>query len=162
MSRQINFFILPDELIELEKFIKSDMGGLFILRASEISDIIIVDNIFDIPYQNGFIVPEFEFNNLTIRKINTNLFRVESFVPVIEFSQSLLRGKDLRAARLLYKTGCYIGENRVEFSKEYITWCENIFKWVKKKYKPYSEMKGYRISESVLNMVQNNELELIV
>lgn len=161
MAKQLSFFVLPDELVELEEFIKKDMQGVFIMRTSPIPEKIVAEDIFKIPYLGSYITPKFELDKLKPHKIKDGLYGFSSIdSTVIEFDQSLLKENVLRSARLLYESGCYHGDDWVDFSSEYITWCENVFKWIKKKYKPYSEMKGYRISQSVLNMVKRGELKL--
>lgn len=163
MSSQISFYVLPDELLELESYI-NEHSGILILRTSIIPEVLIANSILEIPYLEGFIIPKFELTNVSIKQLKTNLYSINPITsPVIEFSQGIIKNNTLRATRLFLRKDFYNKEGEsIKHSNEYILWCEGIFKWLKKKYKPCQELqyKGLRISPSVLNMLYINEIKL--
>jgi hypothetical protein len=163
MGRQISFFINESDLSIFGEYIKNQQG-IFILRTSPINKVLIVNEVLDIPYMNGYITSNFYLERVSIKELKPNLYSVgDATSPVIEFDQGRFKDGLLRSARLLYQTGFFNANDEWEkFPDEFITWCEDIFKWVKKTYKPcpLSDFKGYRISKAVLESVQKGEIQL--
>lgn len=163
MGKQISFFITENDLISFGEYIQKEKKGVFILRTSPFDKVTTINHVLDIPYMSGYITMESLTDKISLKYLKTGVYIVETISPIIEFTQCKILDNGLKSARLLYQTGYYNQDGvLVKFSPEYIKWCEEIFKWIKKNYKPspYPEYKGYRISQEVISLVENKQVVL--
>jgi len=106
-SRQINFFVMPDEWEPLENYLKEN-NMISVARKMETKEIELVDLV------NGQLfcyLLEAEYkNNLKtnfVKEVNSFFVESSTFSPVIEFGKSYFDKENnfLRANRLYYTTG---------------------------------------------------------
>jgi len=163
-SRQINFFVMPDEWEPLENYLKEN-NMISVARKMETKEIEIKSI-----KQNSFFNYLLNENNKDKIKIyyleKPNSYFIDfTFSPVIEYSPSFYNEekKELKMGRFYYTTGFWNENDEWEEKpKEFIKNSEKLFHWFKQNYKNanLSDWKGYTISEKVKQKIQNKELRL--
>lgn len=151
-SKQLNFFILPDDLREIELFLVNE-GVLFIPQPIYDKEQIYSPSIIRNPK------PKKEFDQINLTKSDFSdkvllkrieqqgyyLMNIEQSL-VIEFDTGgfLYKPNQLERGRLYYITGFY-NENRffVKKDEQFIKWADKIFKEVKKRFLKKSESFEY-------------------
>jgi len=161
-SRQINFFVMPDEWEPLENYLKEN-NLLCISRRMKTKELeyhtISDDEIYK------YVIKPSEVESIKNQQIDNELFFITIENPVIEFIKPRLNEElnTLKPGRFYY-TSEYWDENNIKKTKDlrFIATAEELFKWFKKNYKTVtlSDYKNFVISDKVKEKLDINQLSL--
>jgi len=140
MSSQINFFMMPEDVAELEDYIKKQ--GLIIVSEQMLTnEPVIMPSLIDPLKLGSFILLPKHLDKLSIGFIEKqNKYWVnEMRSPVIEFTKCIFKPdeKILKLGRLYFnKTQRSTGSKSIiAKDEEFISTAENLFKWFRKHFK---------------------------
>jgi hypothetical protein len=141
-SKQVNFFIMPEDLLEIELFLVNE-GVLFIPQPiydeRNIYSSSVIRNIKPkINFGQVYLThPDFS-NKVLIKKIERqgyHLVNVEQSLAVeFDIGGFLYKPNQLERGRLYYITGYYEDKVFVKKDEHFIKWADRIFREVKKKF----------------------------
>jgi len=164
MGRQINFFMMPEDLNLLENKIK-EMG--FVIVAEEMLDdnIVVINSLTNNNYgKRKYITFQNLFNFCKIEKLEENRFWInETFSPVIEFYNSYYseEKKMMRPGRLYYNTDYYDKTGLKVLKSDFFSKnADKLFKWCKTNLNSGSS-KNIIISKLVKQLSENVGIELL-
>ncbi len=155
-SRQINFFIMPDEWDALENYL---IENNLISIASTMADASLsVSSIRDNELLKCLVL-EKQKNALDIKKIDANTYSINrNHSPVIELRRSFYDTEQqlLRRGRLYYTKGFWneAGEWK-EKDADFMEAADKLFKWFRKTYKDskMDDWKGITVTQRVKDRV---------
>jgi len=139
MSSQINFFMMPEDVAELEDYIKKQ--GLIIVSAiSPTPEPLILDTLFPAKGLKTLILLPDKINELKIRFVETQNYYYlnEMQSPVIEFRKPIyLKDENAIRSGRLYFDKNYLTEDGHLLVKDadIILLAEKLFKWFRKNFK---------------------------
>jgi len=166
MGRQVNFFMLNEDIIEFEKAIRKKeeviiLGEpmyepkLRIIESLSIKDI--NDEWFWV-----YLTRRNDLYAISIKKINKQQYWLIDPLhsPVVEFGKSSFNGKVLRRSRIYYDPYYYDEEgNVIEKPKDFIKWADSLLRWIRRHYKK-DPVWGFYIGPAALEWYQRTGGEL--
>ena len=138
MGHQINFFLGPNDLLELEARLKKVDAPVVLHSRSPTRKPRVLDtmNFTEDGKQWLFLylVRSQDLNSLRIKEIKAQgYWSVDTLTsPVIELDRCYYDGKILRRGRLYYVDGFYEQEEWVEKSSDFKTWAKRLFNVARK------------------------------
>jgi len=167
-SSQLNFYIHPDDLAEIEPFLKG-LGALFISQPTIDDRSPFINSIRYPKPENQFdkiyLVQNASLTNLIFDKIDKQDYFLIRDIPsyVVEFSRGgfLFDKNRLERSRLYFVTS--YNENNLEImkSKEFVNWSKKIFKEFKKNFLIKTSWgRDYYFSKRVIDWRETNKAEL--
>lgn len=167
-SSQLNFYIHPDDLIEIEKFFKN-RNTLFVEQPIEsINNPFITSITYPKPknqFDKTYLTDNTLLENLFFDRVDKQgYFLVKDISSyVIEFSRGgfLFEENKLERARLYFVKSYFDGGEEITKSEKFISWASGIIKDFKKNFliKP-TDNKGYYFSKRVLDWKKKCKAEL--
>jgi len=157
MSSQINFYMMPEDVAELEQYIKQQ-GLLMIGYSNTENKPLILDTIINLNELKAFfILPEF----LDMIKMNyyenRNLYIINEFVaPLIEYFKPFysIEKNIMRTGRLYFEKYLFINNEFVLKDEKTILTANNLLKWYRKHFKNTKINcwhTTFRVSSTMLN-----------
>jgi len=140
MGRQINFFMMPEDVAELEQYIK-DSGLMIVAETMPTKEPKVLEHLVEPKNLGSYIFNPKHKDLLTIEFIEKqNKYWInEMRSPVVEFTKSVFNQeeKTLHLGRLYYNKTQLSSDNSATVLKdeEFIQIAENILKWYKKHFK---------------------------
>jgi hypothetical protein len=166
MGHQINFFLGPEDLRELERRLRG-AGELVMLHSrSPEPKPNVVDNIDyaeDGKRWTLFLARPADLTDVVLKHVPQQGYWVVDvlFSPVVELDRGHYDGKVLKRGRLYYVDGFYKGDQWVEKSAEFITWAKQLFTAARKSLKRDKESIAYLGPEAQELRSQGVELKSI-
>lgn len=164
-SKQINFFIMPEQLTDLNRYLKEN-GWLIIVNKSNDKNLCFTDDLLSKGIKL-FVKKGLE-NNIEQKYIAKQKYYIvnSSVSPVIEFFPPAfnITEKQMRRGRLYFEPMTYKkGENDSEKPKQFLDAANALFKWFKQNYKSIKldNYKGFFVSQNVGTLINNTGLKLI-
>jgi len=146
MGRQINFFMMHEDVAELDVKIK-ELGLVAVADCVKSNNIEIVTKLIDVEDVSYFVLPE-EIDDINLFYTNEIfLYRIKPLeYPVIEYMPSKLINNSLHFGRLYFEKEYFNKDNKfVEKQQQLIQKTTKLFTWYKNKYKKY-KIDDYYIS----------------
>ncbi len=139
-SSQINFYMMPEDVAELEQYIK-EQGLVIIASRMKTKEPEVTNSLIDNNDLITFVLnPEHkEQLDVHFSEPRNEYFIYVSNSPVIEFFKPIknTENKTIKNGRLYYNTTCLSKDGKMLASKnkEFIETSANLFKWYKKHFK---------------------------
>jgi len=161
MGKQINFFMLPEDLVEIDAKVK-ELGLTIIADRMPTEEIIVLDSLIN-DYDDMYLLLEEDLKEVKSKYMtNQKIFWIHPMqVPAMEFSKSLYRpnlnfitlgriyyDKEYRNSKLDYETKNDLLTNNID----------KLFKWFRGKFK--QKIEGYPIGDYTYNFVKQNNFLL--
>jgi len=161
MSKQVTFYLLPDDITLFEAELKAMEDVVFIAEPMYENKLLIVDTL--LPQKNEWrsvsLARKDYLDRVYLKHIDTqNYWLIEDLKSeVIEFSRCYLDGNTLRRGRLYTITGYYneVSEWK-ERDPEFIKWVDRIYRKFKKTFKR-NQIPNYKddyVSPTVIEWVK--------
>ncbi|HYG75279.1 MAG TPA: hypothetical protein VEK08_09785 [Planctomycetota bacterium] len=134
MGRQLNFFMLPEDIAQFEQFVKTHPNVCFIEERQKTRFPQFVDSLTD-KQLRLYLVKKENLNELTfIENAEQGYWEVDQsvYLPAIEFIPSRFDGHILQRGRLFYQTSYYTREGWKEYPTTLIKWGDSLLRWLRK------------------------------
>ena len=170
-SKQLNFFILPDDYFEIDNYLANEDILVSALPLTE-SKVRIVSGINQRLSDWTLVVLFKNSNELRIKtldskiKIGTKIYTIDTLrSSIVEFNKCYFYEKEKQLGRgRIYFIKRYYSENKlVEKPQSFIEWSECLLKFVRKYLVIIKEgkFKGFYASKQVIELMSKNQIELI-
>lgn len=147
-SSQVNFYIHPDDVKELEKFL-AENDIVIINQPQYTTDLKfsdIIEKRTDNEWLKCFLARRQDIKSIKNEFINEqNYYLIDEFEsPVIELRRCLFDGKILKGSRLYFIKAFYDSNDRlVDKPQDFINCAQSVLKWIKKHYNKDSKNGDY-------------------
>jgi hypothetical protein len=163
MGRQINFFMMPEDVAELDEQVR-EMGFLMVADKMPTSEILYLNSLNSKECHDKFLFLEQEKPVIHTKFIEEqNFYWIHPMEnPVIEFSPCHLSedGNTLIEGRFFYEIEYFNNkEQLLTCSDEFLKKAEKLFRSYKKRFKKY-RIKRYYIGDSAWNWAQEQDKQL--
>jgi len=162
-SSQINFFMMPEDVAELEQYIKEQ-------RLVIVADTMPTPQLLPIDSTNGviftYILNPSKIGNVKIKYLeNHQCYTIDqTFSPVIEFTKSNYNPAEntLRRGRLYYSKGYYNEANQwIANDSETLNNAAKLFKWFKQHFKGATKDNFFVVTPRTKQWIDNNNGKLL-
>ncbi len=169
-SSQINFYLTKEDMLEVDAFIQEK--GISIIQernsSTKIETINSLGNLDMCKKKGSLLTLPKEMDSIKSTFINKQNYYTVDIIssPVIEISPSFIYNNILSRGRLYYIKTYYNENNQyVDKPSEFLQTASELFKWIKKhfkpkntsKYPPIPNMEGILISERVFDWMQTEK-----
>ena len=170
-SKQLNFFMLPADYIEIDKYLANNNILVSAMPLVE-NDVRTVSGISQTLNDWVRVVLFKHIDKITIKTLNSKV-EVGSKVysispienPIVEFDKCYFdkKTKELRTGRIYFIKKFYSNNELIEKSETFISWSENLLQYVRKNLQIIREgaFKGFYASKQVMDLLSKQELKLI-
>jgi hypothetical protein len=142
MGRQVNFYMLPEDLTVFEEALK-EQGQICFLPERLPSPKLQTLSTLAIPemgktWLGVYLCRETDLSNIVVKSIPKQEYWTidENRSPVVQFDRCYYDGRIVRRGRLYFLEGFYNEEGHwVEKSENFIRWAGGLLRWIRKHYK---------------------------
>jgi len=165
MGRQINFFMMPEDVAELDAKVK-EQGWIIISELMPTQEIITHQNIMNCKENRVYLCLPIHIDLLNVVYIQTTqkYWLKEILSPVVEFRRSIinLESNNLHSGRLFYDKKFLNHKTDLieEKPKEFIKSADELFRWVTKKFR-FKTNESYLVSQTAFDWVNQQHGRLM-
>lgn len=149
MGKQVNFYMLPEDQLEFEQWLKARGDVCFIKQPLKTSELEIISTLV-VPemgktWLDVYLARHTDLEDILVTYVSDQKYWLvdNNQSPVIEFGRCYYDGNILGRGRLYIQTGFY-GDEEQEKEKQFINWADKILKWIRTHYNRDSKT-GYYI-----------------
>jgi hypothetical protein len=165
MGRQVNFYMLADDLLEFEKILHSKENILLVEARLSAPELQIIDTLV-VPEMGKtplllYLVREKDIEEVIIKSVAQKYWAIDILrSPVVELMRSYHNESIVRRGRLYFQPGFYDDNNCwMDKSQEFIKWANSLLRWVRQNYKRDSET-GFYVGPGAWKWVSERKGEL--
>ncbi len=171
MSRQINFFLHPDDQTDFNEFLKS-FGDFKILPYYHFDNKVSTRNdtiLRDIKKEGAkvYLIRAEDLTDIPLRHIEKFKYWLieDDRLPAIEFGRCILRENKIMSGRLYFRTHYYEGQDYIQKSEQFIKWADKIIKSARRKLISHKVSQGkytytYYFGDNAMRWYKDNKAEI--
>jgi hypothetical protein len=140
MGKQVNFYMLADDLAEFEEFIRSKENVLLVKDRFSAPEIQTLDTL-TIPEMGKtplslLLVREKDLEKVVIKSVVGKYWTIDELrSPAVELMRSYHDERIARRGRLYFQPGFYDkNDNWVDKPPEFIKWADSLLRWIRRNY----------------------------
>jgi len=161
MGKQINFFMLPEDVVEIDAKVK-ELGLTIIADRMPTEEIIVLESLVN-DFHCVYLLYNQDLKNIKCyySENQKNYWIHPMHIPALEYSRSLnLHEKKLiTLGRIFYDKEFYDDKhNYIPKSEELTNNIEKLFRWFRNKFK--QKIDGYPVGNSTYNFAKENKFSL--
>lgn len=163
MGRQVNFYMLPEDLAGFELMLRTKGGISFVSDLFSSPSVQTITTLQGSTQGKRYLALDIDLGSIVTRLVSKqNLWRIDDLrSPVIEFTRGYFDGNSLRRGRLYFSPGFYDDSGHwVEKHNDFVKWADGLLHWIRKNYKRDSNT-GYYIGPHVLKKVSSGGIRLV-
>jgi hypothetical protein len=139
MGRQVNFYMLPEDQLEFEAWLRAKGDVCFINQPLRTEEIEVIPTLI-VPemgktWLGVYLAQRTDLENILVKYVASQNYWLidDNQSPVVEFGRCYFDGSILGRGRLYFRTGFYSDEEQ-EKEKQFINWADKILKWIRTHY----------------------------
>ena len=139
MGKQVNFYMLPEDQLAFEKWLKARGDVCFLKQPQttselEIAATLVVSEI-EKTWLDVYLARPIDLEDVLVDFIPTQNYWLvdDSQSPVVEFGRCFYDGRVLGRGRLYFRTG-FLSEDEVEKELEFAKWAGKLLRWIRAHY----------------------------
>jgi len=162
-SKQVNFFLFPDDILVAEDFLKNQCNAVFLADPANVNDLRIVETLAFIKDGETFSTKSIARQDY-LDRVHLEYIKEQDYwlvdrnkSEVIEFSPSFFDDSNaLKRGRFYTRTKYYDNEEWKGRDPEFIKWSDKIYRWFKKTFviSPIKDWSGWYMSPAVIDWVR--------
>lgn len=150
MGRQVNFYMLANDLARFEEWLQSNNEVFFInsrLSTPEIQPLqtLAISKMGETPLM-VYLARKSELSDLVIKVVsNQNYWKIDILrSPAVELMRCYYNENMVRRGRLYFQTGYYDSDGHwIEKPKEFLDWANSLLRWIRNHYQKDPEIDFY-------------------
>ena len=169
MGRQINFYMLQDDIREFEQMIQKKGGIAFVPEQLPDGQIITVNTLTQKYELNGrkvqktYLVQEHHLENLKIQPIgSSNLWYVDNTSSLaVEFMKSTVIERQIHRGRLYFEAGYFEPDGQWSAKPEdFVRWADSLIRWIRTHYAKDDRTQFY-VGPNTQKMIEAGDYTLV-
>jgi hypothetical protein len=162
MGRQINFYMLADDLSEFEEAIRSKESVLFVKDRLSAPEIQALDTL-TIPEMGTtplflYLVRKEDVEKVVIKSVAGKYWKVDTLrSPAVELMRSYHNESLARRGRLYFQPGFYDSEGCwIDKPQAFIKWADSLLRWIRRNYRRDPQL-GFYVGPSAAKWVSERQ-----
>jgi len=150
MGRQVNFYMLPDDIAAYEQVLKAEGNVCFLEEMTPTPQIRIIDTLAVPETKNRrlrvYLAQEGDLSGIVTEEVPTQQYWLIDVVQslAVEFDRSYYNGQILGRGRLYFQTGYYDSNDQcIDKPEEFVRWADRLLRWIRRHYKRNPETGFY-------------------